>query len=147
MTITLLGIIQVLIAIAMTAIILVQRGAGAAAGSGFGGGASATVFGSRGSGSFLTRATAILATAFIAVTIVMAVMAKNAVVPEEGVDLGVMEGVGAPVEQQLEDVPTLEPAADDVDVDDAPGLELEPESATLDDEPALEVETVEDSEG
>ena len=43
-----------------------QRGAGAQAGSGFGGGASGTVFGSRGSSNFLSKATKWLAIAFFA---------------------------------------------------------------------------------
>src|SRR5690606_17101480 len=52
-----LNILFVLVAISMTVLILMQRGSGAAAGSGFGGGASATVFGARGSSSFLSKAT------------------------------------------------------------------------------------------
>ena len=43
-----LNIFYVLIAIAMIALILMQRGAGAAAGASFGGGASGTVFGGLG---------------------------------------------------------------------------------------------------
>ena len=55
-----LNIFHVLIAIAMVAFILVQRGPGATAGAAFGSGASGTVFGSRGAGSFLSRTTWIL---------------------------------------------------------------------------------------
>ena len=43
---------------------LLQRGKGADAGAGFGAGASGTVFGARGSASFLSRTTAVLATLF-----------------------------------------------------------------------------------
>ncbi len=68
-----LNIIQVLIAIAMIGFILIQRGPGATAGSAFGGGASGTVFGAKGSGSFLTKATAILATAFFIITMLIAI--------------------------------------------------------------------------
>lgn len=63
---TLLLIIQVALAIALIVLILLQHGKGADAGAAFGSGASATVFGARGAGSFLTRTTAILATLFIA---------------------------------------------------------------------------------
>ena len=56
----LFSVFYILIAAAMIVLILMQRGAGADAGSGFGGGASATVFGARGSSSFMTRATAVL---------------------------------------------------------------------------------------
>ena len=58
-------------------LILLQQGKGAAAGASFGSGASQTVFGSDGGGSFFTRATAIFATVFFALSIVLAVMAKN----------------------------------------------------------------------
>src|SRR3546814_15216245 len=52
--------------------ILMQRGSGAKAGTGFGGGASATVFGSRGSSNFLSKATKWLAIVFFAITLFMA---------------------------------------------------------------------------
>src|SRR5262245_48715648 len=68
----LLNVIYVLIAIAMVALILMQRCAGAQAGSGFGGGASATVFGARGSANFLSKATKWLAIAFFAISLFMA---------------------------------------------------------------------------
>ena len=55
MLLTILNVVYVLLAIAMIAMILMQRGAGAQAGSGFGAGASATVFGSRGAGNFLSK--------------------------------------------------------------------------------------------
>ena len=52
-----LNIFHVLVAIAMVAIILVQRGPGATAGAAFGSGASGTVFGSGGAGSVISRST------------------------------------------------------------------------------------------
>ena len=58
------SVFYILIAAAMIVLILLQNGAGADAGSGFGGGASATVFGARGSSTFLTRATGVLAGLF-----------------------------------------------------------------------------------
>ncbi len=56
--------IQVLIAAGLIGLILVQHGKGADMGAAFGSGASGTVFGSQGSGSFLTRATTVLAVLF-----------------------------------------------------------------------------------
>ncbi len=47
------------------ALVLLQRGKGAEAGAGFGAGASGTVFGARGAGTALSRATAILAGIFM----------------------------------------------------------------------------------
>src|SRR3546814_5139825 len=67
-----LNVLFVLVAISMIALILMQRGSGAQAGTGFGGGASATVFGSRGSSNFLSKATKWLAIVFFAITLFMA---------------------------------------------------------------------------
>jgi len=64
MTYSILLVFEVLLSIALIALILMQHGKGADAGAAFGGGSSGTVFGSKGSGSFLTRATAILAALF-----------------------------------------------------------------------------------
>lgn len=56
--------VDVLLAIGLIVLVLLQHGKGADAGAAFGSGASATVFGSRGSASFLTRSTAAFATLF-----------------------------------------------------------------------------------
>ncbi len=64
MLLTILTILHVLIAFALVGLILVQRGKGADAGAAFGSGGSSTIFGARGSASFLSRATAILAIMF-----------------------------------------------------------------------------------
>ncbi len=61
---TILLIVQILVSISIVTLVLLQQGKGADMGAGFGSGASGTVFGARGSGSFLTRATAVLATVF-----------------------------------------------------------------------------------
>ena len=53
-----------LLALGIVGLVLLQRGRGADAGAGFGAGASGTVFGARGSASFLSRMTAVLATLF-----------------------------------------------------------------------------------
>ncbi len=100
-----LNVIYVLIAIAMVAFILLQRGAGATAGASFGAGASATVFGSRGASSFLTRTTAVLATSFFILSLGMGVYVSRGAGIARSVDLGVMgatsdvpqaPGVGTP---------------------------------------------------
>jgi preprotein translocase subunit SecG len=84
-----LNIFYVLIAIAMVALILVQKGAGATAGAAFGSGASGTVFGARGAGNFLTRSTWVLATLFCSLSLLMAVMvSRMSNAPET--DLGVL---------------------------------------------------------
>jgi len=60
-----LTILQYFCAFAIIALVLLQRGKGAEAGAGFGAGASGTVFGARGAGTALSRATAILAAVFM----------------------------------------------------------------------------------
>src|SRR5581483_10171574 len=61
---TVLVIVQVLAAVALIGLILLQQGKGADMGAAFGSGASQTLFGRRGTANFLTRTTAILATVF-----------------------------------------------------------------------------------
>jgi preprotein translocase subunit SecG len=57
-------VLQILISVSIIVLVMLQQGKGADMGAGFGAGASGTVFGARGSGSFFTRATAILAAIF-----------------------------------------------------------------------------------
>ncbi len=71
---TLLMVVQVLSALAMIGLVLVQHGKGADAGAAFGGGASASLFGASGSANFLSRSTAVLATVFLASTLALAFM-------------------------------------------------------------------------
>ena len=63
--------VYVLICIALIGFILIQQGKGANAGASFGGGASGTMFGSAGAGNFLTRTSAILATGFFVIALVL----------------------------------------------------------------------------
>lgn len=65
-------IVQIICAIVMIGLILMQQGKGATAGATFGSGASGSLFGSSGNATFLSRATAILATVFFASTLVLA---------------------------------------------------------------------------
>ena len=69
---TILVVVQVLVAIALVALVLLQHGKGADAGAAFGSGASGTVFGSRGSANFLSTATAWLAAAFFGISLALA---------------------------------------------------------------------------
>ena len=70
-------IAHTLIALLIIALVLLQRGKGADAGAGFGAGASGTVFGARGSSSFFSRATAILATAFFVSSLTLAYLSSQ----------------------------------------------------------------------
>ena len=67
----------VLDALALTVLVLLQQGKGADVGAAFGSGSSNTVFGSGGSASFLTRATAWLAIFFFVIAFGLAYIAKE----------------------------------------------------------------------
>ena len=116
MSVNLLIIFFVLVVIAMIAFILVQKGAGATAGSAFGSGASATVFGAKGSGNFLTKTTMLLAFLFFAISMYMAVQASKEFAPasEGKVDLGVF----GEVDTSTSDVPQVQAAKNDKAVND-----------------------------
>ena len=138
-----LNIFHVLIAIALIAFVLIQRGQGATAGAAFGSGASGTVFGARGAGNFLSRSTWVLAALFCAISLVMAVLVSRMMQTTEP-DLGVVgqvqqaepfetapateQSVG-PGEPSATDVPALETMADDLPAldtmaEDAPAVEV-----------------------
>ncbi len=57
-------ILHVLAAIAVIGLVLMQHGKGADMGAAFGSGSSGSLFGASGSANFLSRTTAVLATAF-----------------------------------------------------------------------------------
>ena len=74
---TVILIIHVLLAVALIVLILVQHGKGADAGAAFGSGASSTVFGARGSATFLTKLTTGIALIFFVTIISLAYIASN----------------------------------------------------------------------
>jgi preprotein translocase subunit SecG len=64
--------VQILTALAMIGLILLQHGKGADMGAAFGGGASGSLFGATGSANFLSRTTAVLAAVFFVCTLALA---------------------------------------------------------------------------
>jgi preprotein translocase subunit SecG len=96
---------HVLVALAIIGLVLLQHGKGADMGSGFGGGASGSLFGATGSANFLSRATAVLATIFFALSLVLAYLATNRQ-PQTGG--GVMDAVRQ--QQQQQQKPPAQPA-------------------------------------
>ncbi len=70
-------IVQVLVAVALIAVVLIQHGKGADMGASFGGGSSQTLFGARGSATFLSRVTAVLATIFFATSLGLAYLSAH----------------------------------------------------------------------
>ncbi|HON31345.1 MAG TPA: preprotein translocase subunit SecG [Ottowia sp.] len=65
-------VVQILSALAMIGLILVQHGKGADMGTAFGSGASGSLFGASGGANFLSRTTAVLATVFFVSTLALA---------------------------------------------------------------------------
>jgi preprotein translocase subunit SecG len=99
-------VFHVLIAAAIVGLVLLQRGKGADAGAGFGAGASGTVFGARGSASFLSRTTATLAALFIATSLTLAYLGGRK--PEA--PTSVIDRVQAPEAQTQTETPPALPA-------------------------------------
>jgi preprotein translocase subunit SecG len=73
-----LTLVQLLSAVAIIGLVLLQRGKGAEAGAGFGSGASGTVFGARGATTALSRATAVFAAIFMINSLALAYMGTRA---------------------------------------------------------------------
>jgi len=96
---------HVFLCIGLVGLILIQHGKGADAGAAFGSGASATMFGSQGSGSFLTRVTAILATTFFITSLTLAYFTGQRIEPKSVVE-EVQQPVAPTVEVETE-VPSV----------------------------------------
>ena len=73
--------VQLITAIAMIGLVLIQHGKGADMGASFGSGASGSLFGATGSANFLSRTTAVLATVFFVCTLALAYFGHS--VPRE----------------------------------------------------------------
>jgi len=64
-------VVYLIIALALIGLVLIQQGKGADMGASFGAGSSATIFGSGGSGNFLTKMTTWLAVGFFAISLLL----------------------------------------------------------------------------
>jgi preprotein translocase subunit SecG len=74
---TLILALQLLSALVMIGLVLIQHGKGADMGASFGGGASGSLFGATGSANFLSRSTAACATVFFICTLTLAFMSNS----------------------------------------------------------------------
>ena len=74
---TLILIVDVIVALAVIGLVLLQHGKGADVGAAFGSGASGSLFGASGSANFLSRATAILAAVFFLTSLSLAYLATH----------------------------------------------------------------------
>ena len=128
--------IHTLISLGIIALVLLQRGKGADAGAAFGAGASGTVFGSRGSTSFFSRTTAILAAGFFATSLSLAFISaqrsdeiESLLESAPATETGQVAPETAPVEDTTAEFPALEestePAVDDQDMPALDGEEAD----------------------
>ena len=92
----LITVLHGILCLAIIGLVLLQRGKGADAGAGFGSGASGTVFGARGSATFFSKLTAVLATLFFMTSMSLAWFATRpqAQQPDSLVD-SARDGAGA----------------------------------------------------
>ena len=106
-----LVIVHIILCVSLILLILIQQGKGADAGAAFGSGASSTVFGSQGSGSFLTRATAVLATLFFTICLALAYYSMQRIEPKSALETIKVE---APINSDLPPVETDNTVTTDV---------------------------------
>ncbi len=101
---TLLTIVQVLSALGVIILVLIQHGKGADMGAAFGSGSSGSLFGATGSANFLSRSTAALAAVFFVATLGLAFAGHQ----QPQAARSVMEGAKPPAGN---DIPDARPAA------------------------------------
>jgi len=109
--------VQMLAALGMIGLILIQHGKGADMGASFGSGSSGSLFGASGSANFLSRTTAVLASVFFVATLALAYLGNSRPVSSGSV----LEG--AAVTAPTAPAAPAQPAAGDVPVAPAAGAE------------------------
>ncbi len=123
--ISILLVVQVLLALSIIGLVMLQRGKGADAGASLGGGGnSGSVFGARGAANFLSRTTGILAAAFFINSLGLATISANL----QSVDLDSGSVLEQPAALPATDVPsaempTTETPAAEVPASDIPASE------------------------
>lgn len=109
---SLLTVLQIIAAIIMIGLVLIQHGKGADMGASFGSGASGSLFGATGSASFLSRSTAVCAAVFFVCTLALAFMSNSVrrVSPAEGASI--LEKAAPAASAAVPQIPTeVSPAA------------------------------------
>lgn len=99
--------VQMLAALGMIGLILVQHGKGADMGASFGSGSSGSLFGASGSANFLSRTTAVLAAVFFVATLALAYLGNSRPAASGSVLEGAAVTAPAPVQ-----APVVAPAVD-----------------------------------
>lgn len=112
---TLLDIVHIFVCAVLMFVVLLQQGKGGGMGAAFGGGATAQVFGGRGAGNILTRATAVCAAIFMMTSVSLAYLSSSgdralkakAVMEEQK---HTSQGTARPKESKPEEKPAEKPA-------------------------------------
>ena len=110
---TVILVVDVLVALCIIGLVLLQHGKGADVGAAFGSGASGSLFGASGSANFLSRTTAVLAAVFFLTTFVLAYLVTHKPRAGGGVMDTVKEQPKAPA------APAAAPAPDAAKAQDA----------------------------
>ncbi|WBS01371.1 preprotein translocase subunit SecG [Pseudoduganella sp. SL102] len=100
-------VVQVLSALAIIGLVLMQHGKGADMGAAFGSGSSGSLFGASGSSNFLSKSTALAAAIFFGATLGLAVMSNGRTANSGG---GILQNVTVPVKGSAA-IPAAAPAA------------------------------------
>ena len=108
MLVNLLTIAYLIVAVIIVGLVLIQQGKGADAGASFGAGAAGTVFGSAGSGNFLSRTTAVFAVVLFVLSLMIGNLTTNRQAPSS--QLEDLSGV----EQKIEQVKPAETQNSDI---------------------------------
>lgn len=118
-------VVQLLAALGMIGLVLIQHGKGADMGASFGSGASGSLFGATGSANFLSRSTAVCATVFFVCTLALAYLSHSRPAPTGGASIldrapaPAAAPASAPATSVIPGVQPVAPAAS-VAVPDAP---------------------------
>ena len=103
--------VHIIVSLMLIGLVLIQHGKGADAGAAFGGGgggaggASGSLFGSRGSASFLSRSSAILAAVFFATSLTLAYFSVDR--PDQAQSVTETAPAGQTTEQTPADLPEM----------------------------------------
>jgi preprotein translocase subunit SecG len=121
-------VVYLIVALCLIGLVLIQQGKGADMGASFGAGSSATIFGSSGSGNFLTSMTTYLAVAFFVISLVLGNLTANRIKSTDewnNLDIPVEQSIptdaipsdsAEPTAADNSDVPASDTAAKDGDV-------------------------------
>ncbi len=147
-------VIEVILALMLIGLVLIQQGKGADAGAAFGSGASGTVFGSSGAGSFLTRMTNVLAFLFMVNSLGLAYLIAHREDPTTGnaiesvIDKVDGSGSAIPFDVPIADVPVSDLPTTDIptpagDVPtDIPAVDVQPGDVPIGAQPSDAVNNV-----